>query len=145
MSRDNGQARDSFGSWTPALTFATPGDLSVAYTTQQGSYTRVGSLITAQFVIVTSTFTFTTASGDLQVTGLPFTAASITDAAWYGAGVWRGLTKASFTDVAAQIVQGASTINFYISGSAQSAATVKSGDVPTGTLKFLGFTLAFKV
>lgn len=61
------------GTWTPTITFATPGDLSVVYTVQQGSYTKVGHLVRADFYVDTSTFTYTTASGVFRVAGLPFT------------------------------------------------------------------------
>ncbi len=59
-------------SWTPVFTFATPGDLSVSYATQFGTYTRIGSLVFYSFV-VSCTPTFTTASGLAQITGLPIT------------------------------------------------------------------------
>lgn len=62
------------GTWTPVLTFATPGDLSVVYSLQTGTYRKVGSIVTARFQIVTTTFTHTTAAGALRITGLPFTA-----------------------------------------------------------------------
>src|SRR3990167_5810415 len=32
------------GTWTPVLTFATAGDLSVAYSVQVGSYVKIGNL-----------------------------------------------------------------------------------------------------
>lgn len=60
------------GSWTPAITYTTPGDLSVAYTTQIGRYVKIGRLVFLKGVI-TFTPTFTTASGELRITGLPFT------------------------------------------------------------------------
>lgn len=59
-------------SWTPVFTFGTPGDLSVSYSIQYGGYTRIGSLLFYSFGI-TCTPTFTTASGNLEVTGLPIT------------------------------------------------------------------------
>lgn len=37
------------GTWTPVLTFATPGDLSVAYSTQAGSYTKIGRQVMVSF------------------------------------------------------------------------------------------------
>lgn len=61
------------GTWTPSLTFATPGDLSVAYTTQVGRYRKYGRLLWVDFRVITSTFNFTTATGALQLGGLPFT------------------------------------------------------------------------
>lgn len=61
------------GTWTPSLTFATPGDLSVSYTTQTGRYRKYGRLLWVDFRVITSTFNFTTATGALQLGGLPFT------------------------------------------------------------------------
>jgi len=69
------------GTWTPTLTFATPGDVSVSYTTQLGAYTRIGQWVTASFVIVTSTFTHTTAADSLYIGGFPF---KFTSNGWYG-------------------------------------------------------------
>ena len=66
------------GKWTPVFGCASPGDLSVSYTTQTGYYTRQGTLL-----ILHSTLeivpTFTTASGDLAITGLPFYGDTFTD------------------------------------------------------------------
>lgn len=58
--------------WTPVITFDTPGNLSVSYTTQVGYYTRVGNIVHVEYNIDFSP-TFTTASGNLRVTGLPVT------------------------------------------------------------------------
>lgn len=58
-------------SWTPVVSFSTPGDLSVSYVTQSAFYCRVGNVVSAHFVL-TCTPTFTTASGNLQISGLPF-------------------------------------------------------------------------
>ncbi len=64
---------------TPTITFATPGDLSVAYTTQQMNITRVGNSITVQGT-VSFTPTYTTSSGNLQIMGLPLTSNAYTSA-----------------------------------------------------------------
>lgn len=63
------------GTFTPSLTFATPGDLSVSYTLQVGNYRRIGSLVFFS-VRLACTPTFTTASGQLRVSGNPFIAAT---------------------------------------------------------------------
>lgn len=59
------------GTFTPTLTFQTPGDLSVSYTTQLGFYTRIGKKVFLD-VVVAGTPTFTTASGNFRVGGFPF-------------------------------------------------------------------------
>ena len=67
---------ENVGTWTPTLTTATPGDLSVAYSQRIGSYIQIGKLVIVWLNVATSTFTWTTASGILQITGLPFTSSS---------------------------------------------------------------------
>jgi hypothetical protein len=62
-------------SWTPTFIFATPGDLSVVYTTQSGTYTRIGNVVYYTFSLVFSP-TFTTSSGSAIVSSLPIAAAT---------------------------------------------------------------------
>ena len=52
--------------YTPTVTAATVGDLSVSYTTQTGYYYQVGKLIYA-YVSLAFTPTFTTASGAIEI------------------------------------------------------------------------------
>ena len=60
------------GTWTPTLSVSTPGNLTVGYSAQQGTYTRVGRLVSIQCRISLSSWTQTTASGNLKLEGLPF-------------------------------------------------------------------------
>src|SRR3990172_6973053 len=83
------------GTWTPVLTFATPGNLSVVYTTQTGRYQKIGRVVNAYFTMSTSTFTHTTASGSLNITGLPFTSITSSSIRLCGSLLWQGITKAS--------------------------------------------------
>lgn len=64
------------GSWTPTVTAVVPGDLNVVYVSRGGTYTKIGRLVSFSFIITTSTWTYTTASGNLRVTGLPFAIAT---------------------------------------------------------------------
>lgn len=64
------------GTWTPTFTFATPGNLSVAYSSRVGWYTKIGNLVQVQMGVTTSTWTWTTSSGEFRITGLPFAAAA---------------------------------------------------------------------
>lgn len=72
------------GTWTPGITFGTPGDLNVVYSARVGEYTLLGREVIGYVALTTSTFTHSTASGALQITGLPFTIATPGD---LGAGV----------------------------------------------------------
>jgi hypothetical protein len=63
------------GIFTPSLTFATPGDLSLGSVSASGFYQRIGNRV--QFSLnYTATPTFTgAASGAIRFTGLPIAAA----------------------------------------------------------------------
>jgi hypothetical protein len=56
--------------WTPTVGFATPGDLSVAYTVQKGVWFQTDSLLYVGFQL-SFTPTYTTASGNFQILGFP--------------------------------------------------------------------------
>ncbi len=64
------------GTWTPVLTYETPGTLAVTYVRQLGIYTKIGRMVHFQLAIQLSAFTKGTASGVLRITGLPFTSTS---------------------------------------------------------------------
>jgi hypothetical protein len=73
------------GTWTPGYAFATLGDAAFTYTGGRlGTYTKVGNLVSCFFYLDNVTVVKGTASGDLLVTGLPFTIAGNTN---YSGGV----------------------------------------------------------
>ncbi len=57
----------------PTITFTTPGDLSVAYTSQTLSFTKIGDLVFLE-VVFNFTPTYTTSAGTLVINGMPFSA-----------------------------------------------------------------------
>ncbi len=132
------------GTFTPVLTFATPGDLSVAYSAQQGAYVKTGNLVTATFTITTSTFTHTTASGNLRVTGLPFTAENVTIQNWFGIGSWGGVTRANFTAVTCVVGPNTAYCEFIMQGSGQAPSQLVPADMPTGGTVRMQFTVTYK-
>ena len=123
-----------YGTWTPTITFATPGDLSVVYSTQNGRYYKFGMIVLLEWNIVTSTFTHTTASGNLRLTGLPFTSVGYGGSLRSGFGNtdWGGIIKANYTDICPFTSENNTIINFAASGSGQTPATIATGDMPTG-------------
>lgn len=129
---------EATGTWTPELTFATPGNLSITYTQQLGIYTKIGRMVFCQFEVTTSAFTHTTASGNLTMTGLPFTSnASL--ALSHNQIMWTGITKAGYTDISLVVNASATTALFVASASASAVSAVAFGDVPSGgTPRFRG-------
>lgn len=124
------------GPLTLTLTFDTPGDLSVAYTYKEGRYTKIGRSITVSIAIATSTFTHTTSSGNLKITGLPFTAASVQDTGGCALAAFKGITKAGgYTQYAVTPVSGQAYCILTASGSGATDLTVTATDMPTGTAK----------
>jgi hypothetical protein len=120
------------GTWTPTLTANVPGDLAISsYAIRTGRYTRVGRLITVEYNIFISAgnFTWTTASGLVRITGLPFTAGATLAS---GSVSFQGITKVGYTNFCNVIDQSDNRIYLYASGSAVSAATVTIANIPTG-------------
>ena len=123
--------------WTPTITFATPGDLAVVYSTRIGRVVEFGPLKLILFHIVTSTFTHTTATGAVSITGNPVTNRALTQAS--GSMTWQGITKANYTQMNPAISSGATAISVIGMGSGQPGNSIGTGDMPTGgTVAFIG-------
>lgn len=121
------------GTWTPVLTFSTPGNLAITYATQNGYYTKVGRLVTANFTVSTSAFTHSTASGAFRITGLPFAPTADTIYRAYGAISMQGYTKAVATSVFGLIVgNNNSDIVVVGSGSGTTVTSLVVADIPSG-------------
>ena len=133
------------GTWTPVLTFATAGDLSVAYGRAVGRYQKIGNTVYVSFTVFASTFTFSTASGELRVTGLPFTVANSPENYLSAAVAFEGYTKANYTVVYAEPVPGASYFTFTAYGSGQTLAGLATADVPSGSRKIIQGQLQYRV
>jgi hypothetical protein len=120
------------GSWTPALAFATPSTSSWAVTTQTGYYTKIGRQVGISFVYQGVPSSYGSASGNLNITGLPFTSGSGATPGFQWGTQMQGWTKASYTMVTAGIGASSATGTIGISGSGQAIATMGVGDVPSG-------------
>lgn len=63
------------GTFTPGATCVTPGDLNAGIISTKGRYVKIGNRVFFSLFII-ATPTFTTASGDVIINGLPFTVSS---------------------------------------------------------------------
>lgn len=116
------------GAWTPVVTFVTPGDLSVSYSTQTGVYSQIGNICNVHFQLV-FTPTYTTASGNLTITGAPVTAVNNI----LGAAASSLVTfAAGKTAIAATMIGGASTISIYQYGSGLAINFLSTTNLATG-------------
>lgn len=129
--------------WTPAITFVTPGNLSVTYSVQLGDEIVIGKLRIATCVLVTSAFTHTTASGDLLITGFPASTQNVTGYRAHGACSWSGVTKANYTDINALMLQNDNKAYLYASGSGQTGVFLTAADMPSGGNVTIVFTISY--
>jgi len=130
--------------WVPTLTFAVPGDLVVAYTQRLGNVSRIGDRAFLDFGITTSNFTFTTASGVLQITGAPIIAGGQGIQSEGGA-AFSGITKAGFTQFSWYMTFAGSIIQAKASGSGVAIGDINAADMPSGGSVVLRGTLIVKV
>lgn len=133
--------------WTPAVSFTTPGDLSVAYTFRDGLYIRQGRNYRLWGNLKTSAFTFTTATGSLLITGIPRAVSAYSS--FYqpvGSCTWSGITlPAGYTQVNPIGSSGATTLTFQASGSASALLQITTTHAPTTSTLNLRFQIDFRV
>lgn len=131
------------GTWTPTLTAATPGNLTVAYTTRLGRYIKNLPFVTLQFELETSSFTHTTASGEARITGLPFLVDPLATYSGFMT-FFGGFTKANYTQMGTR-ASSANFISFAISGSGQVATSPAITDFPSGGTVRLTGEITYKI
>jgi hypothetical protein len=133
------------GTATATVTFATPGDLSVVYTVQSINYQRVGRYVTA-FIELAYTPTFTTASGEFRISGLPYTSAAegggpISNvnigafASWAGTG----------TQLEAVVPAATAYVILRASKAAANAAPQQASNITSGSSAILRFSVRYRV
>lgn len=134
------------GTFTPVLTAATAGDLSVAYSLRTGRFTRIGNRVFVNICITTSTFTYTTASGNLKLTGLPYTSVNLSGTSRnVGAVDFSGMTKANYTQVSAVVPEASSQVFLEASGSGQAVTLLNVSDFPSAGTVVLHMNFSYEV
>lgn len=136
------------GGWTPTITAATPGTMSVSYATQAGSWIRVSNSGTSFCIMkcrLTCTPTWGTASGDVRLTGLPFTANGGGEGASLSQTSVNMTWSTSRTQLSLAMIQSpiAITINKQIS--AQNSANMQVSDIATGTANSFNYQMTYLV
>lgn len=133
------------GTFVPVFTFATPGDLSVSYSVQQGTYLQIGSLVLATYGI-SCTPTFTTSSGGVRVTGLPI-APDTSVAIYYGAGGITGLGVTYPTGTTQSIPNlntASSRMTFSMAGSGIASVNLAASNITSGQGVTISVTVLYR-
>jgi hypothetical protein len=131
--------------FTPTLSFATAGDLSVSYTTQVGNYAKVGNLVHGQIVLV-ATPTYTTTSGVLQIGGLPYTAkqgSNIVQSVLLSSHGANLTYPTSCTTVVGRIAQNTKIINLRGMGSGAASADLTTANAASGAQQSLSLSFTY--
>lgn len=140
-----GLATNINGTFTPTITCATPGDLSVAYTDQTGIYRRVGNLVYVT-IKISFTPTYTTASGIISIAGLPVTAATTTNPGGFNCKSlssfpWgAGISQISFATASAS-----TSVFIYGSGSSTASKLFLITEFTSGVAQEFQFSGAYAV
>lgn len=121
------------GVFTPVLSFAVPNDLVVVYGEQVGLFTKIGRMVFISLIIETTTFTHSTATDHLLISGLPYTVGSIGGDLSL---IYGGYSKV-VDWITAEAIDGDTTIRFYWSLTGAAGATINVGDVPSGTQQYI--------
>ena len=137
--------QDKRNQCTLSVTFATPGNVVVGYTDRHASWRRKGNDISLDWSIVVTTFTHSSASGALRLSGMPFAVENRSGHFPVGSVSWQGINKANYTQIVPYGSPGQTYITFRTSGMAQSAADVLVADVSTGSLITLYGHLDYEV
>jgi hypothetical protein len=134
------------GTWTPTFTFVTPGDFAATYSQQIGSYTRIGNRITVNCTITSTSFTFTTAAGQLRILGLPFTSEATTGNQSHGALATTGVTYTlGYTMVISIVSPNTAFIAFTQSGTAAALGPLTVANFVSGTNVTIRTTITYQI
>lgn len=134
------------GTWTPTITFAGGnGDLNVVYSSQIGRYQKVGRIVHVHLALQTSTFTHTTAAGELRIPTLPF--ASVNTHQQCGVlEMGGGITlPGGRTQVGINIGAGVSYLRIIAQGSNLGRTAIQAADMASGSTIVLFAEITYEV
>ena len=129
-------------SFTPTLTFATPGDVSVVYTVRVGTYSRIGNIVVAVFA-VTCTPTYATSAGNVLIDGLPFAVNASSPALTFGPADVSSAWPAGGTSMRCAGINNTTTMQFNSSGSASTGGAFTVTQITSGAAVTLRGTLIY--
>ncbi len=123
--------------------FQTPGNLVVVYSVRVGFYTKIGRKVTIHVHVRSSTFTHTTASGSMEITGLPFTSASLVSFQTAGPLIHQILNKVGFTQINLNMFANIAFTRFTASRIGSGFSAVQAAQVTSGNAMILEAALTY--
>ena len=118
------------GTWTPTYN-ASGASPTVTHSMQVGMYRKIGKMVVCQWQVRASSYS--AGSGDLQVTGLPFTSSNTTNCQFYG---WVNFEQfnlsAGRTQALATVYQNNDYIAFWEQGDSIDVRQIQSNELVGG-------------
>ena len=126
-------------SLTPTVAFATNGDFAPTYNTQFGQYTRVADLVFFDILLDFDTNAYTTASGNIRIGGLPFTASSGNNGTWPVMVSRHSLVNLAGgrTQVGGEVASGQTFLQLFQSGDEVASSALTAGNFVASTSNFV--------
>ncbi len=134
---ENG-AVGEFGTWTPVITAADPGDMVIDTNTSGnvlvGHYYKIGQLVVVQYRLNFGiTWTDVPIIGNyLKVTGLPFTSKNIANLQTTGSLTFQGLNRPGYTQFGSLLFGNEGFLRFYAAAEQKNERPLKVTDIPSG-------------
>lgn len=126
------------GQWVPVLSADNPGDLATAVSQDpninhgiHGEYVKMGRLVWASFRFYAGV-TYSTASGYLKITGLPYPMANVKNSQTVGPFTFQGIVKPSYTQFGVIVFPGTDVIRLFAAGQAQYENQLQITEIPSG-------------
>ena len=131
------------GTWTPTLATTGTAFTSVAYGTVQARYTKIGRVVTVACRLDTTAVTVGAASGDVIISGLPFTVANFSNS-FAGAGVCQDTAVNRATVFQAQ-ANSTNVALLYSTSSIVNPVSLAVADILTTAGNIIRFSLTYEV
>lgn len=131
------------GTWVPVFTLQTVGDLSVSYATQSGNFTRIGRIAYINFELI-CTPTFTTGSGEIRLTGLPFAPAN-SEGQGSIVTISSGFTWPAGRTMVAPTASSGNYLILRASGSAVGSTTLASTNIVSGAAITIVASVVYRI
>ncbi|RLB44771.1 MAG: hypothetical protein DRH30_00515 [Deltaproteobacteria bacterium] len=142
---DEDMSDHDVGTFTPDITFATPGDLATTVLNAGGAYERFGDMVFIEGKIALSAFTHSTASGALRVTGLPFSVRNNFNYRTVGSVIAKGWTNTGVRSLSAYLTPNTTYILLRYSGSGINHSNLGHTHFLSGATVEIWFSAAYPI
>jgi hypothetical protein len=131
------------GTWTPAWN-ATGTAPTVTHSAQNGTYTKVGRLVTVKCQVQTNSSGISGGSGDLSITGLPFTSSNESDNGTAAISFVSFISlNSNYTTFGIEAFRNTTYFRWVQYGSNNSGLTVPVGNASSSNSVNVGFTATY--